>query len=54
MLTNEPESLLHTIKGHFSTVYSCIQLTDDSIVTSSFDGTLKIWNGDDYHLEFSS
>jgi hypothetical protein len=24
MLGNEPEALLHTLKGHFSTVYSCI------------------------------
>ena len=23
-------------------------------MTSSFDGTLKIWDGDDFHLEFSS
>jgi hypothetical protein len=30
-----------------------VQLSDESIVTSSFDGTIKVW-GDDYNLVFSS
>jgi WD40 repeat protein len=29
-------------------------MSDESYVTSSFDGTVKVWNCDDYTLEYTT